>query len=142
MTTTEQNTRNEAALATAVERWNAGDLAGYLKVYDNDIRLHGYTPEPLDRAGVQAFYEGIFAAFPGNKLELHEVFGSGDRLTCRFTLTGNHEGDFMGIPATGTSIALPGITILHFRDGAIVERWSCSDMLGLFVQLGVVPPPS
>jgi steroid delta-isomerase-like uncharacterized protein len=137
--TTTASTQNEAALAGAAERWNAGDLTGYLRIYHDDIRLHGYGPEPLDRAGVQAFYEGIFAAFPGNHLEFHEVFGVDDRLTCRFTLTGRHEGDFMGIPATGTTIVLPGITILHFRDGAVIERWSCADNLGLLVQLGAVP---
>jgi steroid delta-isomerase-like uncharacterized protein len=142
MTSTEQSTRNEAALATAVERWNAGDLDGYLRVYADDVRLHGYTPEPLDKAGVRAFYEGVFAAFPRNHLEIHETFGAGDRLTCRYTLTGQHDGDFMGIPPTSTSITLPGITILHFRDGAITERWSCSDMLGLLVQLGAVPAPA
>ncbi|PVZ13304.1 ester cyclase [Actinomycetospora cinnamomea] len=141
MTTIDPGTRNATALATAVERWNAGDLPGYLQVYADDIRLHGYSPEPMDKAGVETFYQGIFAAFPENHLELHETFGDGDRLTTRFTLTGRHDGDFMGVAPTGTRITLPGITILHFREGAIVERWSCSDMLGLLVQLGAVPAP-
>ena len=35
------------ALQRAVERWNAGDLDGYLRLYRDDIRLHGYSPEPL-----------------------------------------------------------------------------------------------
>lgn len=142
MTTTTTDSRNEAALARAVERWNAGDLSAYLEVYADDIRLHGVTPEPMDKQAVRAFYEGLFAAFPKNHLELHDTFGAGDRLCSRFTLTGRHDGDFMGVPATGTDIALPGITILRFRDGACVERWSYADMLGLLVQIGAVPPPS
>ena len=142
MTTTEPGTRNEAALAAAVERWNARDLPGYLRVYADDVRVHGLGPEPLNRPGVQAFYEGLLAAFPENHLELDETFGVGDRLTSRFTLTGRHEGAFMGIAPTGRDIALPGITVLHFRGGAVVERWVCSDMLGLLVQLGAVPPPA
>lgn len=142
MTSTEPGTRDEEALAAAVERWNARDLPGYLQVYADDIRLHGLAPEPLDKAGARAFYEGLFAAFPENHLTLHETFGAGDRLTSRFTLSGRHDGDFMGIPPTGRPFTLPGITILHFRDGAIVERWVCSDMLGLLVQLGAMPAPS
>ena len=142
MTTTSAGSRNETALDRAVERWNAGDLEGYLKIYAEGIRLHGMSPEPLDEQGVRAAYARLFAAFPHSHLELHETFSAGDRLTCRFTLTGRHDGDYMGIAPTGRDIALPGITILHFQDGLCVERWVCADTLGLLVQLGAVPPPA
>jgi hypothetical protein len=81
MTTTTPYTRAEAALARAVERWNVGDLAGYLEVYADDVRLHGFTPEPMDKRAARAFYEGMFAAFPDNRLELHDTFGPGNRLS-------------------------------------------------------------
>jgi predicted ester cyclase len=57
-------------------------------------------------------------------------------------MTGHHVDEFMGVPATGTKIMLPGITILHFRDGRCVERFSQADMLGLLIQIGVVPAPA
>ena len=38
----------EAALLAAVERWNAGDLDGYLRLYAEDVRLHGDTPDAMD----------------------------------------------------------------------------------------------
>lgn len=139
--TTSTYTRNETALAQAVERWNAADLDGYLRVYDDGIQLHGYSPQPMDKAGVRAFYEGVFAAFPENRLELHETFGVDDRLSCRYTLSGKHEGTFLGVPASGTQVTIPGITVLHFRDGRCVERWSSADMLGALVQVGAVAPP-
>jgi hypothetical protein len=31
----------EQVLSDALERWNAGDLDGYLGLYDEPIRLHG-----------------------------------------------------------------------------------------------------
>ena len=34
-------TTNEHALGAAIAAWNAGDLAGYLALYDASIRLHG-----------------------------------------------------------------------------------------------------
>jgi len=46
------------------------------------------------------------------------------------------------VPATGASIALPGITILHFRGDRCVERFSQADLLGLLVQVGAVPAPA
>jgi hypothetical protein len=82
----------------------------------DDVRLHGFAPEPMDKRAARAFYEEMFAAFPENRLELHETFGSGNRLSTRFTLTGRHDGNFMGVPATGAHVALAGVTIMHFRD--------------------------
>jgi steroid delta-isomerase-like uncharacterized protein len=132
---------NEANLQRAFEAWNAGNLEGYLELYDESVRLHGYAPEPMDKTAVRAFYEGIHAAFDGPQLVFHEVFSNDDRLVIRFTMTGTHRGDFMGIPPTERDVAVDGITVLHFREGKCVERWSSADMLGWLVQLGAVEPP-
>jgi predicted ester cyclase len=63
-------------------------------------------------------------------------------LTIRFTMSGRHVGEFMGVPPTGRDVALPGITILRFSGDRVVERFSQADMLGLLVQLGAVPAPA
>jgi predicted ester cyclase len=130
------------ALERARERWNAGDLPGYLALYGHGIRLHGYTPEPMGKVEVEAFYRTIFAAFDSPQLIFHEILESGDSVAIRFTMTGTHVGGFMGVPSTGRTIALPGITILRFDGDTVIERWSSADMLGLLVQIGAVPAPS
>jgi steroid delta-isomerase-like uncharacterized protein len=127
------------ALDHALERWNAGDLDGYLDLYDDAIRLHGYAPEPMDKTQVRVFYEMIFTAFDSPALEFHEVLWDGDRCAIRFTMSGDHRAEFMGVPATGTAITLPGITILHFTADRVTERFSRADMLSLLVQIGAVP---
>src|SRR5919106_3712150 len=99
------------ALSAAYESWNAGDLDGYLSLYDESIRLHGYSPEPMNKTEVRAFYERVFRAFDTPRLEFHEVLWDGDACAIRFTMSGRHVGDFMGVPATGNAIAQPGITI-------------------------------
>jgi steroid delta-isomerase-like uncharacterized protein len=129
-------------LSAALESWNAGDLDGYLSLYDEGIRLHGYAPEPMGKEQVRGFYEGIFKAFDTPKLAFDEVLWDGETCAIRFTMTGRHVNEFMGVPATGTAIALPGITILHFRGGRVIERFSQADMLGLLVQVGAVPAPA
>jgi predicted ester cyclase len=132
---------NEANLERAVAAWNAGDLPGYLELYDEAITLHGYAPVPLDKQAVRAFYESVFAAFDQPQLVFHERLSDEERICVRFTMTGTHNGEFMGIPPTGRPVALEGMTILHFQNGKCVERWSNTDMLGLLSQLGAVPPP-
>ena len=133
---------SQDALAAAHASWNAGDLDGYLRLYDETIRLHGYAPESMGKDEVRGFYAAIFAAFDAPQLDFHEIHWDGAACTIRFTMTGRHVGEFMGVPATGTDIALPGITLLHFAGERVVERFSQADMLGLLVQLGAIPAPA
>jgi predicted ester cyclase len=130
----------------ARQRWNANDLPGYLSLYDEKITLHGHSPEPMNKPAVKAFYEQIWACFgeSGKAPSLHffETMQQGEFYSCRFALEGKHVGTFMGVAATGRSILLPGITMMRFSNGQVVERWSQADMLGLLVQIGALPPPS
>jgi predicted ester cyclase len=130
------------ALSKAIESWNAGDLDGYLELYHDDIRLHGYSPEPMGKTEVRGFYEATFSGFESPQLEFHEVLWDGDACAVRFTMSGRHVGEFLGVPATDTEVALPGITILRFEGDKVVERWSQADMLGYLVQVGAVPAPA
>jgi len=138
-------------IAARVERarqsWNDGDLAGYLDLYDDRIRLHGYSPEPMGKAEATAFYEMVSAALaeagrPNPGLQFHEVLVDGDLYCCRFTMTGVHGGEFMGVPATGRPYVLDGITIMRFEGERVVERWSTADFLGMLMQIGAIPAPA
>src|SRR4051812_44213446 len=104
----------QQVLSAAVESWNNGDLDGYLAMYDERVRLHGYSPEPMGKDEVSGFYAGIFEAFDSPTLDFHEVLWEGDKCTIRFTMTGRHVGEFMGTAPTGVEVHVPGITILHF----------------------------
>jgi hypothetical protein len=73
-----------ARVDEARQRWNAGDLPGYLSLYDDAIKLHGYTPEPMSKAAVKGFYEAIFASMaaegkPNPMLEFNDVLVEGNR---------------------------------------------------------------
>lgn len=81
---------SQQALDRALQSWNAGSLDGYLELYDDAIQLHGYSPQPMDKAEVRGFYDGIFRAFDSPKLEFHEMLWDGDACTIRFTMTGRH----------------------------------------------------
>ena len=67
---------------------------------------------------------------------------SGDACTIRFTMSGKHQGEWLGVPGTGLDVAVPGITILHFEGDQVRERWSQADLLGFLVQVGAVPAPA
>jgi predicted ester cyclase len=133
--------QNRAAFDAAVAAWNKGDGETYLEVYDPSIQHHGLGPGPFDQAANRAFYESIWAAFPGSQLTVDDVITEGDQLAVRFHLNAEHHGEFMGVPPTGRAVVLHGQTVLRFGDGRVVERWTTADMLGLMIQLGAIPAP-
>jgi predicted ester cyclase len=63
------------------------------------------------------------AVFPDLHLSTDDVLVDGDRAAVRWTATGTHEGDELGVPATHRRVTMTGIDIIRVRDGRIVERW-------------------
>jgi steroid delta-isomerase-like uncharacterized protein len=133
---------NAAAVGRARQQWNAGNLDSYLELYDPDIVFHGLQGVEPGIDSVRGFYQAFWAAFPGCQLDFEDTIAEGDRVAIRFAVRGTHGGDFQGIPATGKSVVIPGMTMLRFQDGKCVERWTQADFLGLLQQLGAIPAPA
>lgn len=77
------------------------------------------------------------AAFPRYVLFVEDLIAEHDKAVVRFRLRATHEGDFMGIPATGRQVDVPGIIIYRVADQQIVEHWMQIDSMALMQQLGV-----
>ncbi len=134
--------QNRASLERAIAHFNdPPNRTRYLDLYAPDAVLHGYQGVEPGLASIRQFYEAFWAAFPDSHLTIDDVLTEGDKLACRFSLRATHQGELMGIPASGKPIQLPGITILRFREGKCVERWSQADFLGLLQQIGAIPSP-
>jgi steroid delta-isomerase-like uncharacterized protein len=127
--------QNEAALMRAIEAWNSGDVGSYLELYAERIKLHAGSYDFPDKKSVEGMYRGFFAATSDLRLEIHETFGQEDKLAARYTVTGTHTGELMGIPPTGQEISIIGITIMHFEDDEVVERWDVDDSAEAFSRL-------
>jgi predicted ester cyclase len=83
------------------------------------------------------------SAFPDLHAVLHEVVVEGDLVVGRITLSGTHQGDYLGVLGTGRSFAVQHIHMYRVRDGKLIEHWACRDDLGQLTQLGwVLQPPA
>jgi predicted ester cyclase len=85
---------------------------------------------------VRTFYYAFWKVFPDARVLVQDLIGEGDTLVARYTITGTMHEVLMGVPGDGQRIELPGISILHFRNGQCFERWTCSDSLVLANQTG------
>ena len=122
---------------------NAQDLDRALveMVAEDFVELNPLPGQGSGRAGLGGVLSMMFAGFPDLRWTLHDTLVEGDRVMGRSTWTGTHEGEFMGIPATGRAAAVEAWTIDRYRDGILIESRILMDVAGLLGQLGVLPAP-
>ena len=75
------------------------------------------------------------AAFPRYVMEPQDVIAEGDRVVVRFEARVRHEGEFMGMPPTGSEASFEGIVIYRIQGGKIVDHWLQLDAPSLLQQL-------
>jgi len=135
---TEENARTIRRIYD--ELWNERDLglAGELIAEGGTNYDTGPVPMPFGPEEMKATIRMVTMAFPDNRHEVDEVIAEGDRVVLRCTLTGTHEGPFMGIPATGRKIEITEIHIYRLVEGKAVEHRVGRDDLGAMRQLGII----
>lgn len=90
---------------------------------------------------LRAFGQQVFNAFPDFKIELTTQAAAGDWAMLEWTMSGTHQADLPGMPATGKSFSVRGATALQLDDGRISRDSDYWDMATLLTQLGLMPPP-
>lgn len=126
----------------AVEAFNAHDRERYVSAYHPGVTLHGFPEGVVDAETLGDFYAGFWQGVPDARIALEDTVAEGDRLALRLHMTGTHEGELMGVPASGRPIAFDVITIMRFEDGRVAERWNVADFLAMLQQIGAVPAPA
>lgn len=129
-----------ATMRLAYERISAGDLEGFAALIADDFVEHEEIPDlPPTKEGALDYFRMLLTSFPDMQMEVDDLIVADDKAVARVTVTGRHGGDFMGIPATGSSVRIQLIDIMRFDDtGLVSEHWGIADMLSLMQQLGAV----
>jgi steroid delta-isomerase-like uncharacterized protein len=122
------------------ELWNGRnlELADELIAEDGSNYDTGLIAHPFDPEQMKGTIRMVTSGFPDNVHRVEEIIAEGDTVVARVTLTGTHEGEFMGIPPTGRKIAVNEIHIYRLEDGKAVEHRVGRDDLGAMRQLGVI----
>ena len=102
-----------------------------------------HTPVPgqaADRQGAKDFIGMMMQAFPDLDFSIENQIAEGDTVAAIGTMTGTHQAEFMGVPATGRKVAVQVMDTSRVRDGKFSDHWGLVDVPDLMTQLGVPPP--
>ena len=92
---------------------------------------------PSGLEGAKAVHQKTLIGMPDFRTEIQDLIAEDDKVVARVIMTGNHTGDFYGIPATGKRVEFSGMFIARIVSGKIVEHWGEEDALSLLQQLDV-----
>jgi steroid delta-isomerase-like uncharacterized protein len=99
-------------------------------------------PAPKGIDGLKGLITSLRTAFPDLSATVVEQVAEGDKVVSRVTMSGTHQGEFMGIPATGKPFTIPGVSIWEVRGGQLISEWVNWDSMGMMQQLGLAPGPA
>lgn len=133
---TETDTRE--TVEAYVERYNEHDLAGLLELFADEIEQDGETHDKAELTGAFTVW---LNAFPDIELQPDQLVVEDDRASLSFTVSGTHEGSFLGTEPTRESVAFDEVLLFRVEDGQITRFDAVWDQLGLFTQIGLIEHP-
>jgi steroid delta-isomerase-like uncharacterized protein len=135
---------NKALVEGLLNAWNRSDFDAIEGILSSDFVNNNPPPMPgvgPDRAGMIAAMRYIRQGFPDAQAEVLNLVAEDDKVVIHDRVTGTHEAEFFGVPATGRQATWDFMHIFRIADGRIAERWGVVDVMGLMQQLGAVPTP-
>ena len=145
MSTAQATTSNKARFRRIEEAVNTGDVEVISKTIDElvapDMRIHMplATEAPRPQEAFRQLWAMLLRGLPDLHLTVEDLIAEGDKVVMRASVTGTHQGEYMGLPPTGKTITYNEIFIWRLAGGRITEMWGVVDVFSQMKQLGVIP---
>ena len=140
----QRNAANLQRLYDEVMNSHNVDAADELLTVDRPDHDTTFPPEfTTGRAGFKKLLTMLIAAFPDLRFTTQLMVADGDMVSAFTQASGTHQGEFMGMPATGKSFTVNNADFCRFTDdGLICEHWGLIDVASLTRQLGMADQQS
>lgn len=122
--------------------FNRHDPAGVAAVYAPDAVMHDQAAGGAlaGRDALEEYVGGYLQAFPDFAWERMGLEIDGSIGVEQWRVTGTHDGDLPGLPATHRRVSIEGCSVLHFGDDGLVhEEENYWDEAAMLRQLGAIP---
>jgi steroid delta-isomerase-like uncharacterized protein len=138
MSSTEENKKLVETLCVTV--FQNHDFSRLDEIMKDDYVHHNENDDPFPDGKNQfkEFHRQIFKAMTGFRYNINRIIAEDDIVMLYATVTGIHQGEWMGNPATNNKLNYNVVDIFRIEDGKISDHWDVADTLALFTQVGKI----
>jgi predicted ester cyclase len=138
METTEKNKE-------AVRRFNQEVIASWneesFQALMHEDFVNRSAPDGMDNGlqGMRYFFNEILRPALSNiKVTIHQQVAEADLVTTRKTISGQHTGGLLGIPATGNDVSIEVIDMVRLKDGRYIDHWGITTLTDVLANLSEI----
>jgi steroid delta-isomerase-like uncharacterized protein len=111
------------------EAWVKGNVSAVDEFMAADYVEHPRPSTlPPGAEGLKQLILAYRTAFPDLKLTLDDIFAEGEMVAFRWSVSGTHLGEWLGVPPTGNHVRATGITNFRIAGGKVEESWTSIDL--------------
>ncbi|HEV7400191.1 MAG TPA: ester cyclase [Solirubrobacterales bacterium] len=114
------------------EAINERDSSACERLLNEDFVHNG---EARGQAGQRQAVDYFLSAFSDLRNEIDLILAEGDLVAAHQRWRGTHDGEFLGVEATGREVEFTSTAVLRVSDGLIAQAWDEMDAAGLLQQL-------
>ena len=127
------NAANKDVVRNYIERViNEEDWSAWPDLFGDTVSFNGQTMSMDDVKTMTAAFRSILPDF---HMTVESQIAEGDTVATRVSISGTHQGDYMGIEATGKYVTFRGLTYDRIVDGKIIEMWHEMDIWGTLLMM-------
>lgn len=131
---------HEIAVRWFEEVWNKGREEAIDELATPDAQCFGF-PQPesvLNREEFKDYVREFRRTFSHIHIRVEESVAEGYRIAVRWTGTMKHTGSGLGFPATGRTVTIIGMSLLHLEEGRISKGYNALDLNSAVLHLSAV----
>jgi steroid delta-isomerase-like uncharacterized protein len=123
-----------------ITAWESHHPAAVTALFTDDCMYEDVALGAINRgkAELEAFTSEVFATFPDFKLEYKAGFVADGWASWEWVMSGTHQGNSPGLPATGKPFSVRGASILELHEGKIRRNSDYWDMATFLRQVGLM----
>ncbi|UKM66340.1 ester cyclase [Flavobacteriaceae bacterium GSB9] len=137
------NSKTEKNISIYTSTWDQIINEGNLDLinhenFTEDITLISSPENIVGVENVKAYYQNFITGFSDIEFRTVDAFSQGDKIVKHWSFKGNNTGEFFGMPPTGKSVNIDGVTLVKMQNGKIAQEHDFIDNMVFMQQLGIV----
>jgi len=130
---------NKEVVRRFIEAREKYDIPTIDELMSSDCVMH-MPLRDLNRKQMMQIFGDTSGPVSVESATIEDIIAEGDKVSIKVTESGKNTGTRDNIEPTGKSVTILKFYTCRIQDGKIAEFWIFIDWLGLFQQLGFIPP--